>query len=147
MEIQAEKSITIIPSVSLRPTNWIREDVIFFQHGPFPAYLKRFHLSDSEFIPVEVELERHFTMPRSVFSPSCHMRKPLPNFEQKWLKRVSNNLVSRHKFRRIVKFINENKSFSASLAFSELNQQAPNYRTFYLFRKCTLQNKLQLQSA
>ncbi|GBM86185.1 hypothetical protein AVEN_117976-1, partial [Araneus ventricosus] len=25
--------------VSLRPTNWIREDAIFFsQHGPFPAY-------------------------------------------------------------------------------------------------------------
>ncbi|GBO46446.1 hypothetical protein AVEN_56431-1 [Araneus ventricosus] len=37
----------IMPSVNLRPTNWIREDVIFFsQHGPFPAYLKRFHLSD-----------------------------------------------------------------------------------------------------
>ncbi|GBM39943.1 hypothetical protein AVEN_21997-1 [Araneus ventricosus] len=39
-----------MPSVSLRPTNWIREDVIFFsQHGPFPAYLKRFHLSDSDY--------------------------------------------------------------------------------------------------
>ncbi|GBN37254.1 hypothetical protein AVEN_125566-1 [Araneus ventricosus] len=37
-----------MPSVSLRPTNCIREDVIFFsEHGPFPAYLKRFHLSDS----------------------------------------------------------------------------------------------------
>ncbi|GBM71674.1 hypothetical protein AVEN_268975-1 [Araneus ventricosus] len=32
----------ITPSGSLRPTNWIREDVIFFtQHGPFLAYLKR----------------------------------------------------------------------------------------------------------
>ncbi|GBO09204.1 hypothetical protein AVEN_217065-1 [Araneus ventricosus] len=40
----------IMPSVSFRPTNWIREDVIFFsQHGPFPAYLKRFHLSDSDY--------------------------------------------------------------------------------------------------
>ncbi|GBO36853.1 hypothetical protein AVEN_164639-1, partial [Araneus ventricosus] len=28
----------------------MREDVIFFsQHGPFPAYLKRFHLSDSDY--------------------------------------------------------------------------------------------------
>ncbi|GBN03923.1 hypothetical protein AVEN_137994-1 [Araneus ventricosus] len=44
------KIYNIMPSVSLRPTNWIREDVIFFsQHGPFPAYLKRFHLSDSDY--------------------------------------------------------------------------------------------------
>ncbi|GBO19121.1 hypothetical protein AVEN_105137-1 [Araneus ventricosus] len=43
------KIYKIMPSVSLRPTNWIREDVIFFsQHGPFPAYLKRFHLSDCD---------------------------------------------------------------------------------------------------
>ncbi|GBN09519.1 hypothetical protein AVEN_48364-1, partial [Araneus ventricosus] len=35
------KIYNIMPSVSLRPTNWNREDVIFFsQHGPFPAYLK-----------------------------------------------------------------------------------------------------------
>ncbi|GBM49567.1 hypothetical protein AVEN_186673-1 [Araneus ventricosus] len=44
------KIYNIMPSVSLRPANWIREDVIFCsQHGPFPAYLKRFHLSDSDF--------------------------------------------------------------------------------------------------
>ncbi|GBN43923.1 hypothetical protein AVEN_3616-1 [Araneus ventricosus] len=62
------KIYNIMPSVSLRTTNWIREDVIFFsQHGPFPAYLKRFHLSDSEYCSC-VELPRHFTMPLSVFS-------------------------------------------------------------------------------
>ncbi|GBN43479.1 hypothetical protein AVEN_259534-1 [Araneus ventricosus] len=38
------KIYNIMPSVSLRPTTWIREDVIFSQHGPFPAYLTRFHL-------------------------------------------------------------------------------------------------------
>ncbi|GBM87055.1 hypothetical protein AVEN_117907-1 [Araneus ventricosus] len=44
------KIYNIMPSVSLRPTNWIREDVIFFsQHGPFTAYLKRFHLPDSDY--------------------------------------------------------------------------------------------------
>ncbi|GBM90506.1 hypothetical protein AVEN_215768-1 [Araneus ventricosus] len=32
------KICNIMPSVSLRPINWIREDVIFFsQHGPFPC--------------------------------------------------------------------------------------------------------------
>ncbi|GBM97683.1 hypothetical protein AVEN_16891-1 [Araneus ventricosus] len=43
------KIYNIMPSVSLRPANWIREDVIFSQHGPFPAYHKRFHSSDSDY--------------------------------------------------------------------------------------------------
>ncbi|GBM49931.1 hypothetical protein AVEN_134341-1 [Araneus ventricosus] len=43
-----------------------------------------------------------------IYTVSWHMRKPAPNFDQEWLKRVSNNLVSRHKIRRIVKFISEN---------------------------------------
>ncbi|GBM17678.1 hypothetical protein AVEN_202837-1 [Araneus ventricosus] len=46
MAIQAGKSIT---SVTLRPTNWIREDVILFsQHGSFPAYIEKFQVSDSD---------------------------------------------------------------------------------------------------
>ncbi|GBN16203.1 hypothetical protein AVEN_260874-1 [Araneus ventricosus] len=44
------KIYNIMPSVSLSPANWIRDDVIFFsQYGPFPAYLKRFHLSGSDY--------------------------------------------------------------------------------------------------
>ncbi|GBL99159.1 hypothetical protein AVEN_64147-1 [Araneus ventricosus] len=44
-----KKIYNIMPSVSLRPTNRIREDVIFFsEHGPFPEYLKRFHLFDCD---------------------------------------------------------------------------------------------------
>ncbi|GBN90579.1 hypothetical protein AVEN_132373-1 [Araneus ventricosus] len=64
------KIYNIMPSVSLRPTNWIREDVIFFsQHGPFPAYHKRFHLSDSDYCSCGgIGKARHFTLPRSVFS-------------------------------------------------------------------------------
>ncbi|GBM08394.1 hypothetical protein AVEN_152624-1 [Araneus ventricosus] len=58
-------------------------------------------------IAVVVELARHFTMSRSVFI-QC-MRKPAPNFEQEWLKRVADNLVSRHKIRGIVKFISKNR--------------------------------------
>ncbi|GBO35701.1 hypothetical protein AVEN_128386-1 [Araneus ventricosus] len=44
------------------------------------------------------------------------MMKPVPNFEQEWLKRVAKNFVSRQKIRRIVKFISENinTSFPAS---------------------------------
>ncbi|GBL93872.1 hypothetical protein AVEN_153632-1 [Araneus ventricosus] len=44
-----KKIYNSMPSVSPRPTNWIREDVIFFsEHGPFASYLKNFHLSDSD---------------------------------------------------------------------------------------------------
>ncbi|GBO32650.1 hypothetical protein AVEN_22215-1 [Araneus ventricosus] len=43
------KIYNTMPSVNLCPTNWIREDVIFLsEYGPFPAYLKRFHVSDSD---------------------------------------------------------------------------------------------------
>ncbi|GBM34196.1 hypothetical protein AVEN_175274-1 [Araneus ventricosus] len=75
-----------MPSVSLRPTNWIREDVIFFsQHGPFPDYLKRFHLSDSDF---------------------CRCGGV---GTEEWLKRVANNLVTRHKIHGNIKLTSENR--------------------------------------
>ncbi|GBN89177.1 hypothetical protein AVEN_148016-1 [Araneus ventricosus] len=59
------KIYNIMPSVSLRPTNWIREDVIFFsQHGPSLPTSKDFTCLTAT-IAVVVELARHFTMPRS----------------------------------------------------------------------------------
>ncbi|GBN69552.1 hypothetical protein AVEN_138421-1 [Araneus ventricosus] len=91
----------------LRPTNWIREDVIFFsQHGPFPAYLKR---SDSDYCSCGgIGTALHYAT-EGIYTVSWHMRKPAPNFEQEWLKRVANNLVSRQKIRGIVKFLGENR--------------------------------------
>ncbi|GBM24468.1 hypothetical protein AVEN_41112-1 [Araneus ventricosus] len=101
-----------MPAVSLRPTNWIREDAIFFsQHGPFPAYPKRFHLSDSDYCSFGGIFTALHYGPECILTLSWHMRKPAPNFEQECLKRVANNLVSRHKIRRIVKFISENGDF------------------------------------
>ncbi|GBM02064.1 hypothetical protein AVEN_209752-1 [Araneus ventricosus] len=104
------KIYNIMPSVSLRPTNWIRQDVIFFpQHGLFLVYFKRFHLSGSDYCSCgEIGTAFHYAT-ECIFTVSWHMRKPFPNFEQEWLKRVANNLVSRHKIRRIVKFIRENR--------------------------------------
>ncbi|GBN75987.1 hypothetical protein AVEN_183020-1 [Araneus ventricosus] len=99
-----------MPSVSLRPTNWIKEDVIFFsQHGPFPAYLKRFHLSDSDYCSCGGIGTALYYATECIYSMSWHMRKPAPNFEQEWLKSVANNLVSRQKIRGIIKFISENR--------------------------------------
>ncbi|GBN76932.1 hypothetical protein AVEN_161767-1 [Araneus ventricosus] len=62
------KIYNIMPSVSLRPTNWIGEDVIFFsQHSPFLPTSKGFTCLRAIFAAV-VELARHFTMPRCVFA-------------------------------------------------------------------------------
>ncbi|GBO05215.1 hypothetical protein AVEN_241260-1 [Araneus ventricosus] len=104
------KSYSIIPSVSLRPTNWIREDVTFFsQHHPFRAYLKRFHLSDSDYCSCGgIGTTLHYAT-ECILTVPWHMRKQVPNFEQEWLKRVTNDLVSRHKIRRIFKVISENR--------------------------------------
>ncbi|GBO03150.1 hypothetical protein AVEN_151247-1 [Araneus ventricosus] len=103
-----------MPSVSLRPTNWIREDVIFFsQHGPFPAYLKRFHLSDSDYCSCGgIGTALHYAT-ECIYTVYWHMRKPVPNFEQEWLKRVANNLVSR-------KFVGSSNSLAKTEIFSGL---------------------------
>ncbi|GBM95341.1 hypothetical protein AVEN_115467-1 [Araneus ventricosus] len=78
-------------------------------NGPFPAYLKRFHLSDSDYCRCGgIGTALHYAT-ECAYAVPWHMRKPAPNFEQEWLKRVSNNLVSRHKIRRILKFICENR--------------------------------------
>ncbi|GBM74027.1 hypothetical protein AVEN_57826-1 [Araneus ventricosus] len=73
---------------NIMPTNWIREDVIFFsQHGPFPAYLKRFHLSDSDYCSCGgIGTALHYAT-ECIYTVSWHMRKPVPNFEQEWLKK------------------------------------------------------------
>ncbi|GBL77762.1 hypothetical protein AVEN_152975-1 [Araneus ventricosus] len=61
-------------------------------------------------IAVVVELARYFTMPRSVFTQCLGIWPwPAPNFEQEWLKRVDDNVVSWHQIRGIVKFISENR--------------------------------------
>ncbi|GBN35160.1 hypothetical protein AVEN_243886-1 [Araneus ventricosus] len=99
-----------MPSVNLHLTNWIRQDVIFFsQHGPFPAFLKRPHLSDSDYCSCGgIGTAPHYAKER-IYTVSWHARKPVPNFEKEWLKRVANNLVSRHKIRSTVKFKSENR--------------------------------------
>ncbi|GBM19652.1 hypothetical protein AVEN_199830-1 [Araneus ventricosus] len=105
-----KKFYNITPSVSLRPTNWIREDVIFFsEHGPFPACLKRFHLSDSEQCSCGGTGTAFHDATECALKVPWHMKRSAPNFKQEWLKTVANNLVGRQKTRRIVKFINENR--------------------------------------
>ncbi|GBL91813.1 hypothetical protein AVEN_172738-1 [Araneus ventricosus] len=36
-------------TVHLKPVFWTREEILFVtEHGPFPSFLNRFHLSDSD---------------------------------------------------------------------------------------------------
>ncbi|GBN93341.1 hypothetical protein AVEN_67368-1 [Araneus ventricosus] len=99
----------ILPSVSLRPTNWIREDDIFCSQHDLKTYLKSFHLSDSEYCGCGgIGTALHYAT-ECILIVSWHMRKPVSNFEQEWLKSVANNLVIRHKIRRIFKLIRENR--------------------------------------
>ncbi|GBN06965.1 hypothetical protein AVEN_126722-1 [Araneus ventricosus] len=55
-----------------------------------------------------IDTALHYAM-ECALTVSWHTRKAAPNFEQEWLERVANNLVSRHKIRGIVKFINEHR--------------------------------------
>ncbi|GBM65013.1 hypothetical protein AVEN_68939-1 [Araneus ventricosus] len=93
-----------MPSASLRPSNWIRDDVIFFfQHVPFPAYLKRFHLSDSDYCSCgAIGTTLQHLKSHSVLAYEEANAKLRTRMAEK------SRLVSRHKIRRIVTFISEN---------------------------------------
>ncbi|GBM14317.1 hypothetical protein AVEN_60800-1 [Araneus ventricosus] len=109
MAIQAGKSITLCPQLVSVPLTGLKRMLFVSQHGPFSAYLKRFHLSDSDFCSCgRIGTALHYAT-ECIYTVSWRMRKPAPNFEQEWLKRIANNLVSRHKIRSIVKFISENR--------------------------------------
>ncbi|GBL76522.1 hypothetical protein AVEN_35368-1 [Araneus ventricosus] len=67
----------IIPRVSLQSSNWIREDTIFFsEHGPFPAYLHRFGLTNNNLCSCgEIGSALHYATD-CILTSSWHMRTP-----------------------------------------------------------------------
>ncbi|GBN60620.1 hypothetical protein AVEN_66714-1 [Araneus ventricosus] len=68
-----------------------------------------FHLSDSDLYSCGgIGTALHYAT-ECIYTVSWDARKPAPNFEQEWLKRVANNLVSRQKIRGIIKFMSENR--------------------------------------
>ncbi|GBM83916.1 hypothetical protein AVEN_125628-1 [Araneus ventricosus] len=111
MAIQAGKSITSCPQLVSVPLTGLERMLSssLNTHDPFPAYLKRFHQSDNDFCSCGgIGTALHYAT-ECIYTVSWHMRKPGPNFEQEWLKRVANNLVSRQKIRGIIKFMSENR--------------------------------------
>ncbi|GBL95884.1 hypothetical protein AVEN_227126-1 [Araneus ventricosus] len=112
------KIFNIMPSVSLRPTNWIREDVIFFSnHGPFPAYLRRSHLSDSDYCSCGgIGTALHYTTECS-YTVSWHMRKHRTSNKNG---RKESPITSSPgiKYMGLSNSYRKQRSFSASLAFN-----------------------------
>ncbi|GBM89556.1 hypothetical protein AVEN_259334-1 [Araneus ventricosus] len=73
------KIYNILPSVSLRPTNWLGEDITFFSQHGLKTYLKRFHLSDSDYCSCGgIRTAFHYAT-ECILTVSWHMRKPVPN--------------------------------------------------------------------
>ncbi|GBM62553.1 hypothetical protein AVEN_259927-1 [Araneus ventricosus] len=105
-----QEIFNICASVGLRPLTGFRRCYLLLSTRTFfPAYLKRFHLSDSDYCSCGgIGTALHYAT-ECILTVSWHMRKPAPNFEQEWLKRVANNLVSRQKIRGIIKFISANR--------------------------------------
>ncbi|GBM06571.1 hypothetical protein AVEN_220018-1 [Araneus ventricosus] len=98
--------VILFPGPNLKPC--LSASALFAQFSENGCF-KRFHLSDSDYCSCGgIGTALHYVT-ECIHTVSWHMRKPAPNFEQKWLKRVSNSLVSRHKIRGIIKFINENR--------------------------------------
>ncbi|GBM91828.1 hypothetical protein AVEN_155513-1 [Araneus ventricosus] len=120
MAIQAGKSISSCPQlVSVPLTGLERMLSSSLNMKDFPAYLKRFHLSDSYYCSCGgIGTALHYAT-ECIYTVSWHMRKPAPNYEQEWLKRVANSLVS--------KFVRSSNSLAKTEIFSGLpSLQHPN---------------------
>ncbi|GBO00501.1 hypothetical protein AVEN_138916-1 [Araneus ventricosus] len=104
MVIQAGKSITSCPQLFSVPLTGLERMLSSSLNMDLSLPTSKGFTCLTAIIAVVVELARHFIMTRSVLIQCLS-----PNFEQVWLKRVANNLVSRQKIRGIIKFIIENR--------------------------------------
>ncbi|GBN25644.1 hypothetical protein AVEN_274033-1 [Araneus ventricosus] len=107
MAIQAGKSITTCPQLVSVPLTGLERMLSSSLNKALS--LPTLSLSDSDYCSYGgIGTALHYSTD-CIYTVSWHMRKPEPDFEQEWLKRVANNLVSRHKICGIIKFISENR--------------------------------------
>ncbi|GBN09213.1 hypothetical protein AVEN_123459-1 [Araneus ventricosus] len=91
----------VLPKVKTTPTPWQRPEIMFATgHGPFPTYLKRFNIRNSESCGCGNPL---YYATSCLFTTSYHLTKPSADLEPLWWKRVSNNY--RAKIRKLIHFI------------------------------------------
>ncbi|GBM58273.1 hypothetical protein AVEN_220193-1 [Araneus ventricosus] len=110
MAIQAGKSITSCPQLVSVPLTGLERMLSSSLNMDISLPTsKGFHLSDSDYCSCGgIGTTLHYAT-ECIYTVPWHMRKPAPNFEQEWLKRVANNLVSKQEIRGIIKFISENR--------------------------------------
>ncbi|GBL74757.1 hypothetical protein AVEN_243625-1 [Araneus ventricosus] len=83
--------------------------MFFTGHGPFPAYLKRFNIRNSDSCGCADMGNNLHHATRCLFTSSYHLTKPLAHLEPLWWKRVLNN-ISRTKTRKLINFIAEKEA-------------------------------------
>ncbi|GBM97825.1 hypothetical protein AVEN_58611-1 [Araneus ventricosus] len=80
------------------------------RHGPFPTYLKRFNIRNSNSCGCgNLGNPLHYAT-SYLFTISHHLRKPSTDLEPLWWERVMNNNNSRAKIRKRIHFIAENET-------------------------------------
>ncbi|GBN96694.1 hypothetical protein AVEN_107898-1 [Araneus ventricosus] len=101
----------VLKTVNLKPVFWTHEEILFVTgHGPFPSFLNRFHLSDSDSCPCrEVGDLVHYatTCPLTL---SWHIRKPSTSLESLSYQRVLEYPNSRNRIINMIKFIIDNEN-------------------------------------
>ncbi|GBN98881.1 hypothetical protein AVEN_34281-1 [Araneus ventricosus] len=101
----------VLPKVKITPTPTQRPEIMFFTgHGPFPTYLKRFNIINSDSCGCgNLDNPVHYAT-SCLFTTSYHLTKPPADLEPLWWKRVMNNNNSRAKIRKLIHFIPENET-------------------------------------
>ncbi|GBM43273.1 hypothetical protein AVEN_154592-1 [Araneus ventricosus] len=95
-----------LQTVNLKPVFWTCDEILFVTgHGPFPSFLSRFHLSDSEsFVCGELSDPIHYAT-SCPLTRSWRIRKPSASLENLWYRRVLENPNSRKRILNMIKFI------------------------------------------
>ncbi|GBM18233.1 hypothetical protein AVEN_39004-1 [Araneus ventricosus] len=100
----------VLLKVKTTPTPWQRPEIMFVTgHGPFPIYLKRFKIRNSDSCGcVNLGNPLHYAT-SCLFTTSYHLTKSSADLELLW-KRIMNNNNSRAKIRKLIHFIVENET-------------------------------------
>ncbi|GBL90422.1 hypothetical protein AVEN_178850-1 [Araneus ventricosus] len=101
----------VLKTVNLKPVFWTREKILFVtEHGPFPSFLNRFHLSDSNSCACgEVSDPIHYAT-SCPLTLSWHIRETSTSLKSLWYPRVLENPNSRKRIINMVKFIIDNEN-------------------------------------
>ncbi|GBO11086.1 hypothetical protein AVEN_12184-1 [Araneus ventricosus] len=83
-------------------------------HGPFPTFLKRFNIRNSDSCGCgNLGNPLHYAT-SCLFTISYHLTNPSADLEPLWWKRVLNNNNSRANIRKLIHFIAENETLFSS---------------------------------